>query len=290
MQTLLLFLTEKKLLNFSFPNSTTYVNKKFTLHIFCDRHWWWRCALLFSFLVSLFGYWIAIRTISQVATEFSIPFRRQQLVSAFVMVVIVVLMGSTKSSSLTLWLFIGILLTSLKFFPIILRIFLNHRIRKVLIPYLDLVILNIQSGKSMHVSMREATEIQEGWIKNQLKEVHLYVFAEDASPPAKSALLKRFSTELHRIAHSQSKYFEQLKALRRELKMQEDFRRRSGQVTQQLKAQAIIVTALYLALLSFIILQFGFFENRKLILLSVIVFKIGLFWMFMIGRRMKWKV
>lgn len=290
MQTLLLFLTEKKLLSFSLPNSTTYVNKKFTLHIFCDRHCWWRCVLLFSFLVSMFGYWIAIRTFSQVATEFSISIRHQQLASAVIMVVIVVLMGSTKSSSLTLWLFIGILLKSLKFFPIILRIFLNRKIRKTLIPYLDLVILNIQSGKSMHVSMREATEIQEGWMKNQLKEVHLYVFSEGASPPAKSALLKRFSTELHRIAHSQSKYFEQLKALRRELKMQEDFRRRSGQVTQQLKAQAIIVTALYLALLAFVILQFGFKENRQIVLSSVAIFKVGLFWMFMIGRRMKWKV
>lgn len=245
---------------------------------------------MISFLVSLLGYWIAIRTVSQVATEFSISIKHQQIVSAIIMIIIVVLMGSTKSSSLTLWLFIGILLKSLKCFPIILRILLNRRIRRTLIPYLDLVILNVQSGKSMRVSMAEAAEIQDGWIRNQLKEVHLYVFADEASPPAKSALLKRFSIELHRIARSQSKYFEQLKALRRELKMQEDFRRRSGQVSQQLKAQAIIVTALYLALLGFVIVQFGFNENRNLIFLSAAIFKSGLFSMFMIGRRMKWKV
>jgi len=81
-----------------------------------------------------------------------------------------------------------------------------------------------------------------------------------------------------------------VKALRRQLKLMEDFRRRSGQVTEQMKMQALIVTALYLGLLFFVIKQFGFKNHQSLILISGFIFLIGLLWIFLIGRRMKWKV
>jgi hypothetical protein len=83
---------------------------------------------------------------------------------------------------------------------------------------------------------------------------------------------------------------DQLRALRKEIKMLEDFRRRSGQVTQQLKMQAIIVTALFSALLLFVIKQFGFQEHRNLIFCTSSTFILGLISIFWMGRRFKWKV
>jgi hypothetical protein len=106
----------------------------------------------------------------------------------------------------------------------------------------------------------------------------------------KSLLIKDFQAELVQIDRSQNRVIDQVRALRRHLKIQENFRRRSMQVTQQIKMQAIIVTLLYLLLLSFVINQFGFTQNKNVILISGLIFTFGLIWIFKVGRRIKWKV
>lgn len=216
----------------------------------------------------------------------------QQLVRSLSIsnLVVIGFLSASSASALTLWLFIGILLISLKFFPIILRFFLIRRLRSALIPFLDCVILGLQTGKSFRLSLFSAVDMQSGWVHHQLKEVIESLQMSETVTAVKSALLKDLQRELVEIDRSQTRCVEQVKALRRELKMQEDFRRRSGQVTQQIKMQAIIVTALYLALFSFVIMQFGFQEHRFLILMSLLIFLGGLLWIFSVGRRMRWKV
>lgn len=201
-----------------------------------------------------------------------------------------ILAMSFHSSPISLWLFIGIILITLKFFPGILRFFMMRTLSSALIPLLDSVILGLQSGKSFRFALHAAIENQNGWCRNQLREIYNFIITSDAAHSAKSALLKDLQVELAEIDRSNARTIDQVKALRRNLKLRENFRRRSGQVTQQIKMQAIIVTVLFLALLSFVIVQFGFFQHRFLILASFFIFMIGLFWIFNVGRKMKWKV
>lgn len=223
------------------------------------------------------------------AREFAFSQQIVRYLSLSNLVVIAFLTASGVSAP-TLWLFIGILLITLKFFPIILRFFLIKRLRGALIPFLDCLILGLQTGKSFRLSLNAAIDMQSGWVHHQLKEVIESMQMSENVTAVKTALLKDFQRELFEIDRSQTRCVEQVKALRRELKMYEDFRRRSGQVTQQIKMQAIIVTALYFALLIFVITQFGFIEHRFLILMSFLIFSGGLLWIFSVGRRMKWKV
>ncbi|WP_172795289.1 hypothetical protein [Bdellovibrio bacteriovorus] len=162
--------------------------------------------------------------------------------------------------------------------------------RSALIPLLDAVILGLQTGKSFRSSLYAAIENQSGWMRHQLMELYQSLAMSENVIAMKSALLQDFRDEILEIDRSQSRCIDQVRALRRELKMHEDFRRRSGQVSQQLKMQAIIVTALYVALLFFVIMQFGFKEHGKLILMSCLIFLSGLIWIFAMGRRLKWKV
>ncbi|MNT27442.1 hypothetical protein D3C72_1630730 [compost metagenome] len=194
------------------------------------------------------------------------------------------------SEPFILWLFIGILLISLKFSPKILRFILERRLATAIIPFLDAVILGLQAGQSFRSSLHAAIESQSGWIRNQLRDLYNSVVMSDEVIDLKSALLADLREEFREIDRSQMKCADQLRALRRQLKMREDFRRRSGQVTQQIKAQAIIVTALFCALAGFVIAQFGWKEHAKLILLSSAVFILGLIWIFLMGRRFKWNV
>lgn len=244
--------------------------------------------MLFS--LSMIGQVLGHRILSVIAQEFAISQHTLRSLMIANVLLISTLAMILHSSPATLWLFIGIILISLKFFPYILRIFLLRRLSVTLIPLLDSLILGLQSGKSFRVSLHFAIESQSGWKRNQLREIYNFITTSDASYDTKSALLKDFREELAEIDRSQNRIVDQVKALRRHLKLQENFRRRSGQVTQQIKMQAIIVTALFCALLSFVFVQFGFAENSRLIFSSVLIFILGLFWIFNVGRRMKWKV
>lgn len=246
--------------------------------------------MLISFSISMLGHLLVHRNISSMAHEFAFSQRliRYLMISNLAVICFIALISA--SAPTLLWLFIGILLITLKFFPDILRFFLILRLRCALIPFLDGVILSLQTGKSFRTSLRVAAELQEGWVHIRLREVVESLTVSENVIAMKSALIKDFRAELMEIDQSQTRCLEQVQALRRQLKMQEDFRRRSGQVTQQLKMQAIIVTALYLGLLIFVIVQFGFLKHRSLIFLSLFFFITGLFWIFLMGRRMKWKV
>ncbi|MEN0058055.1 MAG: hypothetical protein AAGB31_04420 [Bdellovibrio sp.] len=171
-----------------------------------------------------------------------------------------------------------------------MRIFLQKRLRQALIPLFDCLILNLQAGHSFRSSFRMAIDIQSGWVRLQLLELYESMLMSKNVIATKSALMKDLQVELMEVDQSSARCLEQIRTLRRGLKMQEDFRRRSGQITQQIKMQAIIVTALYVALLIFVIMQFGYRRYHSLILMSFLIFVAGLIWIFAVGRRMKWKV
>lgn len=245
--------------------------------------------MLIVFSISMLGHAFAHRIFARMARDFAFSPHLQRNLIVFNLLFIAFL--TMLSPSITsLWLFIGILLITLKFFPPVLRIFLRRELQKCLIPFLDMVILGLQTGKSFRSSLLFAIESQRGWVRHQLTEIYDSMLLAENVIDMKSAVLKDLRRELVEIDRSKNRSIEQLRALRRELKMLESFRRRSGQVSQQIKMQAIIVTALFVALNIFVIKQFGFQENKNLILGAVLTFFAGLFAVFLIGRRLKWKV
>lgn len=245
--------------------------------------------MLIVFSISLLGHALVHRLFSSVARDFAFSQQSVRTFSVANLAVIAFLTASAASPAL-LWLFIGILLITLKFFPAILRFFLLQRLQKALLPFLDSVILGVQTGKSFRSSCRLAVDLQSGWVKIQLHEVIESITGSDHGVAVKSALLKGFVDDLRFVDQSQSRCVEQLRALRSHYRMMESFRRRSGQATQQIKMQAIIVTALYLALFVFVIKQFGFKAHKNLMMGSASVFITGLLVVFYFGRRLKWKV
>lgn len=241
------------------------------------------------FLVSMLGHTLAHRILVQMARDFAFSpqlLRQLHVTNLF----IIAFLAIVNRSNLALWLFIGILLVTLKFFPLVLRIFLLKRLRSVLVPFLDAVILGLQTGKSFRSALHGAIENQSGWVRYQLMEIYDSLVMSENVIAMKSTLLADLQRELAEIDRSKSRCIDQVRALRKDIKTLEDFRRRSGQVTQQLKMQAIIVTGLFLALLMFVIKQFGFEEHRKLIFGSSMTFFLGLMWIFWMGKKVKWKV
>jgi hypothetical protein len=246
--------------------------------------------MLITFSLSMLGFLLVHRKFTAILQEFAFPQHMIRAVYRLNTAVFGMLIPIFSTNLSTLWLVIGILLITLNFFPQILRFFLQRKLQQILISVLDMIILSLQGGKSLQLALKESFNCQQGWVKKQLFEILASIQNSDSTIQAKSAVLRHFREELNEIILSQTKSIEQVKALRRQLKMKEDFRRRSGQVSQQIKMQAIIVTALYVSLLIFVVHQFGFIPHHRIILMSVIVFIVGLFWIFNVGRNIKWKV
>ncbi len=101
---------------------------------------------------------------------------------------------------------------------------------------------------------------------------------------------KYYILELRSILLSNSRTIEQLQSLRDGLKIQYNFRRKTEQVTQQIKAQAIIAVLIYMLLLLVSYFNLSLNEFPRLLFCSALVFLAGIFVVFKIGGKIQWKI
>lgn len=245
--------------------------------------------MILKILISTIGFWIINRSLQRVWHQFGFLTRHLCFVQAVFALVIVLFGALTPENILLHWLFIGIVLATLKFFPPFLLIFLKRELQKALICWLDAVVISLQSGISLRMSAVHAAENFEGWRQNIFVDLaHAIAFSEK-NISTKWPLVAAFTERVIEIERSGIQCVEQIKSMRKELAMMENFRRRSGQVSMQIRMQAIIVTFLYVGLLFFVAHMFGFYKNIHIIGTSTALFLLGLIWIFLVGRRMNWK-
>lgn len=245
--------------------------------------------MILKFLMTTIGFWIVNRSLHRIWHQFGFTHQHFRSLRATILASIVLFGAFTPQKLLLHWLFIGIVLITLKFFPKILAIFIRRELQRSLLPWLDAVVMALQSGVSLRMAAVHAAENFGGWKQTVFVDLaHSIAFSEN-SFAIKWPFLAAFVTRIIEIEKSGVQCVEQIKAIRRELSMLESFRRRSGQVAMQTRLQAIIVTFLFLGLLLFVVHMFGFQRNLKIIMLSSMMFALGLGWIFLIGRRIKWK-
>lgn len=187
-----------------------------------------------------------------------------------------------------LWFFIGTFLILLRLLPNFFSRYQEKLIHAHTLRLLDHLILNVQSGQSLRASLMLLSRQEPSLLRISWQNLAHALAVENSSSSLKSATLKSLFDELSRIEKSQAKCAEQLRSFRRNLKTLEDFRRRSGQVSLQIRMQAAISTLLFVGLLLFMITQFGFYQHQSLILAAGSLFFIGVVTVFVIGRRLQW--
>lgn len=189
---------------------------------------------------------------------------------------------------LKLWFCFGVFLILIKFLPQFFSQFLEKQLGRHTLRIIDQLVLEVQSGHSLRSSLHAVASGESSLLRVSLQNLVHAITVENSSAGLSSAKLRGLFDELSRIERSQTKCADQLKSFRRHLKTLEDFRRRSGQVSLQIRMQALVSAALYIALLLFMITQFGFREHRGVIFVSGALFLTGLVTVFVIGKRAKW--
>jgi Flp pilus assembly protein TadB len=240
-----------------------------------------------SILITSLGFLFAHRILhsSLHRIGFSNQHPRLFLISALAMITFFAFRSTHPAE---LWLcFVGFLIL-LKLLPYFFSQFLEKQICKHSLRIIDQLVLRVQSGHSLRSSLNLLAAGESSLLRIPLQNLLHAIAVENSVAGLQSPQLRILFEELSRIERSQTKCADQLKAYRRHLKTLEDFRRRSGQVSLQIRMQAVISAVLFAALLLFMITQFGFSAHRSLIFASTALFLTGLVTVFVIGKRAKW--
>jgi Flp pilus assembly protein TadB len=166
---------------------------------------------------------------------------------------------------------------------------------------LGILAIKMNSGRSFRQAFSEVTqEVEPAFHAKMIEIGSAVVFSPQEShhetriSPAGAVLKERFLSELidelvciDRQPHAGLK---RLAVLRERMQIEEDFRRKSGTVLSRIRAQSIMLSLLYILLLSFVLWRFGWFKNRHLVTLSATLFVLGTVWIWFSGRRIRWRV
>jgi hypothetical protein len=154
--------------------------------------------------------------------------------------------------------------------------------------FLDVWILNLKMGSSLAAARERALERESDAFQALLRPI----FAATASQNAAEHpfLVKKVVHELKEICHATHSGLVRLETLRRFLKQDAEFRRKSGQAVRQTNIQAIMMLILLFALSIFSVNRYGWRQCGDLILISTAVSLCGVWCMKIVARKSKWKI
>lgn len=185
----------------------------------------------------------------------------------------------------------------LSILPIFLLNFVNkfiiknneRRFRSEFYHYLKGVSLSMRVGHSFRFSLKDSRYLLSEAYRSRVDVIiESVVFTQHKKLDLHSAFEAEIQREFNKIDASTHQSLKRLSLWMEGIEKKSDFRHKSVQVLHQLYIQAGILSLMYFALLFFVYLNYGLFENIKIILASLFLFILGLTLCFKIGKKIKW--
>lgn len=156
--------------------------------------------------------------------------------------------------------------------------------------FLDELVVEMRSGRAFPLAFRRSGLRVSPYLQHLLQYCVRAAEANGRVQIAPSPLLGLTLREMAECLVSTHQALMRCQALRYRLKVLSGFRRRSGQVTAQIRAQGWVVGGMYLATLLFVRIQFGFERIKFEAVISAALFLMGVFIMLLVQRGQKWKI
>ena len=172
-------------------------------------------------------------------------------------------------------------------------LFLKYKKEKQLFEQLCTLLIPLESAMKSGRSFLNAWEktLKESSPKAQKKKLEEWTeilkFQSRFNYP-ENKNIERLMTELLSIKQS-SQPLKRISHLRRKLRVEMIFKTKAKRALMQIKAQSFILCVFYLGLLINTLVVYKQ-KNLSLILSSLILFTIGLIWIFSSGRTIKWSI
>jgi hypothetical protein len=246
---------------------------------------------LLAFFISLFGIISALRTTDFLYENRLIDRSLRSKMRFIVPIAIISLVILLSRHPFFAWSSVLIFVFSLGLSRFVVRYYRESGFKKEFLEYLERVILSIRTGRPLRLALSSAIEDMEPFTQKKLEKILEYVFFSQHSDLQDTDSFTRDAIrELNSIDRSSHRSLERLVAYRRNLRLEFDFRQKSGQVLRRVRGQALILTGLYIALLTFMLFNFRWIEIQSYLLLSVTFFVTGLVWILLAGRSVRWKI
>lgn len=191
-------------------------------------------------------------------------------------------------------LFALISFSSVCFMLAIVFYFLKKRRRSMFeiysIFFLDLLILNLQMGSSFRVSFRNSIPLRPQIIHRIFKKILDSLVQEIPSKNFAMLHFFGFYEQMIQIDQTKTKIIDRVKALRGHFLRIQRLKKRSFQIHQQVGFQSLVLSLLYFGLMAFVISNFGFLKNAGLLMVSLLIYLVGVMGVFLLGVKRKWKV
>jgi hypothetical protein len=160
--------------------------------------------------------------------------------------------------------------------------------------FLSHLLLKMKAGESLRSSLSAViahsnqTDSTMAFLYQQIQKT-LYL-GEVPKSLCKLRAVDELAHSLLRAEKSSHHCVQRLQNLRDLYQKHSDFRRRSGQVTTQIRAQSVVLALLYFALFVGMMCEYGTEKYVELRLLSLLLFVLGIIMVFYLGGRMRWKI
>ena len=239
--------------------------------------------MLFLFL-SVFCFWLSLSLIKEffLLDFISLKTRRGvEVILILYFLVMTLFLKITFFSILSCLFLLGVLL------------FLKHEKEKQFFSQLCELLIPLESAMKSGMSFLNAWEkalnepipkVQ----KNKLEEFTEILKFQNRCYYPENKNVERFMTELLSIKQSPQP-LKRISHLRRKIRVEMVFKTKVKRALLQIRAQSFILCIFYLGLLTNTVVVYKQ-KNLSLILFSLILFSIGLIWIFNSGRNIKWSI
>jgi len=245
--------------------------------------------MIISTLILVFGLLFALRI--YIFNEQNRIFDNQTLKNSLIIIVFLTLLCCSMLFERYFFAWIAVVGA---IFSIAVTIFVTkhireRRFRQDFVDFTDRLILQVRSGhsfrNSLEVSNTKTPQSSRLKVEKIIEAVHFSQKIETSN-----TFVREIFEELSSVQLFPHKTLDRLCAFRRKMKIEDDFRRRSGRIVRQVRIQIIFLICMYVAVMSFVTLRFGFLENFKIILCSLALFTLGLLGFFYLGVKKQWKI
>ncbi|AGH96718.1 hypothetical protein [Pseudobdellovibrio exovorus] len=239
-------------------------------------------------IVSLFGTVIIHRNLSLVEKLEVLSVVKLRVLFCFLQLPLCAFLFFKEQIHLVI-IYIGIFLITLILHDKIIAYFDQKTFEKLHFNIIERLILLFNSGKSSSTCVKivwNEFNAREKRIFFQLQ--HLFEVKNEKNG-ASEGFKQHFFTELKTILSSSTAITEQLHAFREVLRVQNQLQRRSRQILQHVRAQAVVASLIYLF---FCMLSISFLNLKPLsstFISSLALFLTGQLWIFNLGKAKKWK-
>lgn len=251
--------------------------------------------MLFVLSVSILGSMIAIRMFSNLIERNLFERSEMTKIGTVYFCSVIMLAVGLPHGYLSLWSAVFIPLAVFAFALASLVRRRAMRFHSAIRVVLASIALKMKSGRSFRQSLSEVTSESDASLRAKLSEIgSVVVFSQQNDSSRRTLICDPFIAalvfelrEIDRQPHAASR---RLAVLREKLRIEDDFRRKSGQVLARIRAQSLVMTGLYVALALFMAWKFDWRANLRIFASSALLFCLGSLWMWCGGRSLKWKV